>query len=171
MSSEFEIIEIDYAPPATNTAQHTTEALGAMIRRAEQRARERFLPFRGLLTPKEAWRLIQEHPAATLIDIRSEEELALIGRVPGAIEIEWKQYPDWNRNPRFDAEIRRALAPDALIVLLCRSGVRSNEAATHLAAEGLENCFNVLEGFEGDKNPAGQRVINGWKVRGLPWSH
>ncbi|MHB1436214.1 MAG: rhodanese-like domain-containing protein, partial [Thiobacillus sp.] len=37
---------------------------------------------------------------------------------------------------------------------------------------GRGNCYNVLEGFEGDLNKAtGHRnEINGWKYRGLPWT-
>ena len=35
---------------------------------------------------------------------------------------------------------------------------------------GYLNCFNVLEGFEGDKDSNGHRgVQGGWKAAGLPW--
>ena len=80
-------------------------------------------------------------------------------------------YPDWRRNPGFLAEVKARFAPDDFILLLCRSGVRSREAAEYLASEGYRNAFNVLEGFEGDKNVASQRIVAGWKARGLPWSH
>ncbi|HEX8962546.1 MAG TPA: rhodanese-like domain-containing protein, partial [Rhodocyclaceae bacterium] len=59
-------------------------------------------------------------------------------------------------------------APGERLLLVCRSGQRSHDAAAQLAAEGFAT-FNVLEGFEGDKNAASQRTTNGWKVRGLPW--
>ena len=36
-------------------------------------------------------------------------------------------------------------------------------------ANGYASAFNVLHGFEGDKNAQGQRVVNGWRVDGLPW--
>ena len=58
---------------------------------------------------------------------------------------------------------------------LCRSGVRSQEAAmavqAALDAKGVASrCCNVAEGFEGDLGPDGRRgAVNGWKVRGLPW--
>jgi len=95
----------------------------------------------------------------------------LIGRVPGALSIQWKLYPNWSLNPRFLAEVKACVEPTDLILLLCRSGIRSREAAELLAHEGLTNCFNILEGFEGDKNAASQRIFAGWKARGLPWSH
>ena len=56
--------------------------------------------------------------------------------------------------------------PDAF---LCRSGVRSQHAAVLATANGFAAAFNILEGFEGDKNAQGQRAVNGWRVAGLPW--
>ena len=145
--------------------------LDEIIRNAENRARERGLSYRGQLTPDETWALQQNHPSAKLIDVRSSEELSLIGRVPGALAISWKLYPDWKRNPDFVAQVKAKAQPTDLVLLLCRSGVRSREAAELLASEGFEYCFNVLEGFEGDKNAASQRIVAGWKALGLPWSH
>ena len=154
-------------PAATDRLAEVTE----IIARAEKRARERGLSYRGQLTPDEAWTLQQQHPRAKLIDVRSREELSLIGSVPGALAISWKFYPDWRRNPDFVDEVKASVAPTDLVLLLCRSGVRSREAAELLVSAGYANCFNVLEGFEGDKNSANQRVVAGWKARGLPWSH
>ena len=142
-----------------------------IIQRAEDRGRGRGIAYRGLLTPEEAWFLTQTLPGVKLIDVRSKEELTLIGSVPGALSIAWKLYPDWSRNPDFLAEIKRYVSPDDHVLLLCRSGVRSREAAELLAREGFANSFNILEGFEGDKNSASQRIVAGWKARGLPWSH
>ena len=159
---------LDY--PQTRAINRADE-LNSIIQEAENRARERGISYRGLLTPEEAWTLVNEHSSAKIVDVRSSEELSLIGRVPGAIEIQWKLYPDWRLNPQFLADIQKQFAPSDLILLLCRSGVRSREAAEFLAREGFRNCFNVLEGFEGDKNAASQRVVSGWKARGLPWSH
>ena len=148
----------------------TNESLDEILYRAENRAREQGISYRGLLKPEEAWRVFQEYPGAKLVDIRTNEELALIGQVPGAIGIQWRLFQGWDLNPRFLRDIKKTFLPTDVILLLCRSGVRSREAAELLASEGFRNCFNVLEGFEGDKNEAGQRVIAGWKVRGLPWS-
>lgn len=152
-------------------AEARSSNLAEIIARAEQRARLRDLSYRGQLTPEEAWTLQQEHPSAKLIDVRTSEELTLIGCVPGALSVPWKLYPDWRLNPRFLAEVKANVAPTDLLLLLCRSGVRSREAAELLAQQGFANCFNVLEGFEGDKNAASQRIVAGWKARGLPWSH
>ena len=33
-----------------------------------------------------------------------------------------------------------------------------------------ENCYNILEGFEGEKDATGHRgTRGGWKAAGLPW--
>ncbi len=141
-----------------------------ILRRAEERASNEHLSYRGAVTPDEAWALLQSEPKARLLDIRSREELALVGRVPGAIEIELKRFPAWIDNPEFLAKVQEALAADDLVLLICRSGARSHKAAELLADNGFRNSFNVLEGFEGELNEQRQRLVNGWKVRDLPWS-
>ena len=51
-----------------------------------------------------------------------------------------------------------------------RSGVRSNNAATLAAGHGYTNAYNILEGFEGDKDAHGHRgKLGGWRFAGLPW--
>ena len=42
--------------------------------------------------------------------------------------------------------------------------------AAAAAAAGYAQSFNVLQGFEGDKNDKGQRnTVGGWRAAGLPW--
>ena len=50
---------------------HALDHLENIIKTAETRARERGTTYRGMLMPEEAWTLVQEHPSAKLIDIRS----------------------------------------------------------------------------------------------------
>ena len=147
-----------------------TNSVTEILERAAQRAADEHLSYRGAVTPAETWTLLQDDPRAKLVDIRSREELALVGRIPGAIEIEMKRFPAWIDNDSFIPAIRERLSPDDLILLICRSGKRSHKAAEWLAREGFPNSFNVLEGFEGDRNEQSQRVVNGWKVLGLPWT-
>lgn len=151
------------------TAVHEIPAaVRQILERAEERARAEQLPYRGAVTPTEAWTLTQVG-AARLLDVRTSAEWELVGSVPGAEEIEFKRYPDWDSNPEFLAEVKRRFAQEERIVLLCRSAQRSHHAAKLLAEAGYEAAYNILEGFEGDKNDAAQRVLTGWKVRGLPW--
>ena len=56
-------------------------------------------------------------------------------------------------------------------VFLCRSGGRSHETAAAAAQAGYRDAYNVLEGFEGDRDAGGHRnTTGGWRARGLPWS-
>lgn len=148
----------------------TTTKVAEILERAARRATDERLSYRGALTPSETWTLMQNEPRAKLVDIRSREELTLVGRIPGAIEVEMKRFPAWIDNDSFLPTLRERLSPDDLVLLICRSGKRSHKAAEWLTRDGFPNCFNVLEGFEGDRNEQSQRVINGWKVAGLPWS-
>ena len=59
---------------------------------------------------------------------------------------------------------------DAEFLLICRSGARSAAAASALTAAGYENCWNVAQGFEGDRDGEGHRgTVGGWKAVGPPW--
>jgi rhodanese-related sulfurtransferase len=140
----------------------------AIRARAEARATEGGVSFRGLLTPEEAWALFKDGELA-LIDTRTLAERDLIGYVPGSIPIEWYDYPAKRPNPRFLEQLREYVEPERPVAFLCRSGVRSHSAAALAASNGYASAYNVLEGFEGDKNAQGQRLVNGWRVKRLPW--
>ena len=36
---------------------------------------------------------------------------------------------------------------------------------------GFKNVYSVVEGFEGDMSPNGQRTVNGRKNAGMAWSY
>jgi rhodanese-related sulfurtransferase len=55
-------------------------------------------------------------------------------------------------------------------MFICRSGGRSHQAANAATQAGYPDCYNVLQGFEGDKDAAGHRnTLGGWRAAGLPW--
>jgi len=57
------------------------------------------------------------------------------------------------------------------VLFLCRSGGRSHDAAVAATAAGFGACYNVLQGFEGDRDPDAHRnTVGGWRAAGLPWS-
>ena len=144
--------------------------LSELLLLARSRGEALSRPYQGELTPQEAadvWRLA---PGAKLVDVRTRAEWDWVGRVPGAVEIEWNQYPGGTRNPNFITELKRQVDPEALVLFLCRSGVRSIAAAAAASEAGYNNCYNILEGFEGDKDANGHRGnIGGWRKGGLPW--
>lgn len=145
--------------------------LTEILRLAQQRARDLTLTYEGALTPLETWEVLQHAPGARLIDIRSRAELDWVGRIPNSIEIEWQTYPGKQLNPHFLTELKHAVDREALLLFICRSGSRSNAAAKAATDGGFVDCYNVLEGFEGDKDANNRRnSIGGWRKAGLPWS-
>ena len=95
------------------------------------------------LSPKEAYQLLQEHPNALLVDVRSHMEFLFVGHPVGAIHIPWIDEPDWKVNPHFVTLVRQAMlggaAGAAPVVLICRSGVRSLEAGKVLIEAGISD--------------------------------
>ena len=144
--------------------------LSEILHLAQQRARDLGLPYEGALTPREAHEVLDSAPGAHLVDIRSRAELDWVGRIPGAVEIEWQSYPGNHFNPNFIVQLRQAVDPEALTLFICRSGKRSSFAARLATEAGFRGCYNVLEGFEGDKDARSQRgSLGSWRLAGLPW--
>lgn len=144
--------------------------LTELLELAQRRASELSLPYAGALTPAEAYEVWQLAPGARLVDVRTQAELQWVGRVPGAVEIEWLGWPGGQLNPHFLNQLRQQVDPEALVMFMCRSGVRSDAAARAASAAGYSSAYNVLEGFEGDRDANGQRNrIGGWRHAGLPW--
>ena len=145
--------------------------LNEILQLAQQRARDMTLAYEGALTPLESWEVLRHAPGARLIDIRSRAELDWVGRIPNSIEIEWQTYPGKQLNPQFMVELKQAVDHESLLLFICRSGNRSSAAAKAATEGGFADCYNVLEGFEGDKDASGRRnTIGGWRKAGLPWS-
>jgi rhodanese-related sulfurtransferase len=138
---------------------------------AQKRKAEFGLPYYGAILPVEAQAILEAFPNARLIDVRTRPEWDYVGRVPGAMLIEWTTYPSGARNPSFLDELKAAVDdPQAPLLFFCRSGQRSDSAARVAAAAGYTMAFNVLEGFEGPKDPQGHRgTLGGWRKAGLPW--
>jgi rhodanese-related sulfurtransferase len=153
------------ASPAGSYNSSMTDSIKS---KAQERGRARNLSYAGALVPAEAYALMLE--GAKLVDVRTIAELHFVGAVPGSEAIEWNSYPEGMRNPVFREQLAKVVRKDEPVMFLCRSGVRSHHAATAAMEAGWSEAYNILEGFEGDKNAAGQRnTINGWKVARLPW--
>jgi len=128
---------------------------------------------------KEALKILQDDPRALLIDVRSNMEFLFIGHPLGAISIPWIDEPDWVINKNFAPEVRQLIlggldhrsgGHNVPILLICRSGKRSLEAAELLLNEGFHDVYNIAEGFEGELDENHQRsTLAGWRFDGLPW--
>lgn len=129
------------------------------------------------ITALEAWEICQQDPRALLIDVRSSMEFLFVGHPKGAIHIPWIDEPDWVINTNFVTEIRKLAlgglkehADDVPIILICRSGNRSDDAGKALVEAGMKNVCHIDEGFEGKLDDEHHRsTVGGWRFHGLPW--
>ena len=133
--------------------------------------------YAGDLTPLQAWDLLQTDKNAVLFDVRTDAEFHYVGRPDlsslgkNVRLVMWVNFPENTVNANFVDEVKATgVTPDQKLLFLCRSGVRSRYTAEAMTAAGFLECFNILEGFEGEKDMQGHRgIIEGWKVSGLPW--
>ena len=146
--------------------------VSAVLEAARAAARATGLRYDGSVPPQEAWALVQAGQAV-LVDVRSPEERKFVGQVPegpGIRHVAWATGTSLTRNPRFVRELEAKVRKDEPVLLLCRSGKRSALAAEAAAKAGFTQVFNLLEGFEGEIDAAGQRgKSGGWRFHGLPW--
>jgi rhodanese-related sulfurtransferase len=139
-----------------------------IVSAAAERGRTMGLSYAGALLPAEAHTLMQR--GAKLVDVRTKPELLYVGRIPGSIAIEWQTYPGNRPNPEFLGELAAAVGKEEPVMFICRSGARSHGAAEAARQAGWRQSYNVLEGFEGDKDSAQHRnSVGGWRKAGLPW--
>ena len=146
------------------------------------------------LTAVEAAAMKQQNPGKVLfIDIRTRAEAMYVGLASPVDHLvpflefpeiwEWSddksEYIQWS-NTHFVQDVEQRLTKAGLdksdtVILICRSGVRSNHASGLLAQYGFKRAYTVIDGFEGDSakdgERKGQRTVNGWKNANLPWTY
>jgi rhodanese-related sulfurtransferase len=130
------------------------------------------------ISPKQAYELLEANPSAVLIDVRSSMEYLFVGHPLGAVHVAWIDEPDWKINENFAPQVRQVMLgglsshkeDTAPVVLICRSGKRSQEAGEALIKDGFPEVYNVLEGFEGELDDDHHRsTLGGWRFHDLPW--
>ncbi|HKJ87346.1 MAG TPA: rhodanese-like domain-containing protein, partial [Gammaproteobacteria bacterium] len=135
-------------------------------------ARDHGKGFEGELTPEEAFAVLEKLPNAQLVDVRTQAERDFVGYPKLGTHVEWESYPGMDYNPDFPAQIQAEVGNDTeqVLVFMCRSGGRSGKAAEAMTQQGYPHCYNLLQGFEGDKDERGHRGSKGgWKAQGLSW--
>lgn len=139
------------------------------------------------LTPTEAHAALQADPEILFVDVRDPIEISYVGHPEGLdriiplrvatheVDPESHQYKTV-ANPDVVAEFDALLAEAGKtrsdpVFVTCRSGNRSAVAARLLIAAGYTNVWNLVEGFEGGRDAAGARLVDGWRNAGLPWGY
>ena len=146
------------------------------------------------MTPAQANAYMQENAQKTLfLDVRTRAEVNFLGtptvtdaNIPYMKLNEWYAWNDkkgsfkMEVNSAFEGEVEhrmqaKGLSKNDTVIVICRSGSRSSKAADLLASLGYTKVYSIVEGYEGDKAKdgaqKGQRVVNGWKNAGMPWSY
>jgi len=119
-----------------------------------------------------------------ILDVRTPEECIWVG-CPGVnklgegaelegfvVNVAYKKYIKGMLvvNPSFVEDVKEVLGEETVIITMCRSGARSVAAAEALEAAGFSKVYNMVTGFEGEKDSAGYRTVNGWK-NSLPYNY
>jgi len=119
---------------------------------------------------KDLEKFIKENPSSILLDVRTEEEWNTVGK-PSGKKLKIKTYfisllkgVQRIKNENFVHDVNsKKISKEDPILVICRSGQRSQIAATLLQQEGYKNCINISDGFEGNVN-----VGIGWKNSNFP---
>ena len=122
------------------------------------------------ISPQEARELI-EREGYVHVDVRSIPEFQA-GHPAGAYNVPLMHMgpAGMTRNPDFLSVMQQAFPKDAKLVVACKAGGRSAQAAAMLESAGYTNVVDQRAGFEGAHDPATGRVEPGWRPAGLPVS-
>ncbi len=146
------------------------------------------------LTPFEAYNMKQQKGDKVLfVDVRARTEIKYVGatslidaNIPSRFinpEYKWSDKSATYRTTKNDHFIQdfeklltlKNMNKEMPIILICQSGSRVPRAAKALHEAGFKTVYSQYQGFEGIKAKTGinkgQRVVNGWKNAGLPWSY
>ena len=131
----------------------------------------------------QAWKLLEQNKNNVLIDVRTIAEFNFVGIADlktinqESVLLPWRNYPDMAIDSEFNKKLIEILEdkiPDhnnkeVKLLFMCRSGVRSLEAANSVSSLQY-SCYNIINGFEGAVDKDNHRGnINGWKALELPW--
>ena len=117
------------------------------------------------ITSEMAWQMLVDDEKSVLVDVRTETEWKTVG-IPDTSEVgRPARFVSWTdehgvANPYFAELTTDGLDPDTPILLLCRSGARSNAAAALLMSMGFTQPMNIACGFESPQDPD-----SGWKAQ------
>jgi len=123
------------------------------------------------ISPTQAHEILSSNSHAVLIDTRTFIEYSFVGHPIGAVHVPLKRPPNWEAFPDFVEHVEKHIPSKSTpVILMCRSGARSMDAAKSLEQAGFQALYNMDEGFEGDKDNNNHRgTIGGWRFHKLPW--
>lgn len=109
----------------------------------------------GLVRVSAAEAHVRMRRGATLVDVRTTEQIAADGAVPGALQIGLNVL-EWRMDPDSASRHRDAPQPEDDVIVLCAQGYSSSLAAARLQELGFSRATDVIGGFAA------------WRAAGLP---
>lgn len=154
----------------------------------------------------EALDMLNTVPDTYLLDIRTRAEYQFVGHPVGAYLFPYQFFTDTfkksdeeytyqlsPKNEKFVEQVAKVFKKTDNLLVLCRDGTRSAQAAVDLLKAGFKNVYDVEDGFEGSLFPFSEdsnrhkyfrqlakrnkiygfnhRRHNGWQWWGLPWTY
>jgi rhodanese-related sulfurtransferase len=119
------------------------------------------------VTPPEAATLMAE--GWVFLDVRSIPEFEL-GHPAGAANVPLLHLANgrMSPNPDFERIVAANFPPDTRLVVGCKVGGRSLQAAALLQAAGYSQVVDMRGGFMGERDGLGRTTCAGWLENGLP---
>jgi len=119
------------------------------------------------VVPKEAAALLAE--GWTYLDVRSIPEFDE-GHPPGAANVPLMHRENGRMSPNQDFQrvVEANFLKDAKIVVGCKVGGRSLQAATLMESAGYTNVVDMRGGLHGERDNFGRVSVPGWAAEGLP---
>jgi rhodanese-related sulfurtransferase len=92
------------------------------------------------ISPEDVTTLQAQHPNLCVVDVRTPQEHALLGIIPGALCLPLQT---------LDQTWPTALNPKIPTVVVCEHGVRSTHACQYLSQQGFTQLYNLGCGMAG----------------------
>lgn len=117
--------------------------------------------------PEEAAQLVKD--GWTYLDVRSIPEFEQ-GHPVGAANVPLLHFLGgrMSPNPDFQSVVEASFSKNTKLVVGCKSGGRSLQAAGLLAAAGYAELVDMRGGFAGERDGMGRVSCAGWADSGLP---
>jgi rhodanese-related sulfurtransferase len=122
-------------------------------------------------TPPQTNEMLQKDSTVIYLDVRTVPEFTN-GHPQRGINIPafFFQAPGQpTPNPDFLKVVEANIPKDAVVIVGCQTGGRSQRAADLMAQAGYTNVSNMQGGFGGGQDQMG-RAVSGWRDSGLPVS-
>jgi len=124
------------------------------------------------ITPPEAQQVLEKDQTVIYLDVRTLPEFTA-GHPQRGINVPvvfFDQTRQPTPNPDFLKVVEANIPKEAVVIVGCQAGARSQRAAEIMTQAGYTNVSNMQGGFGGARDQTGRVMVPGWQESGLPVS-